>query len=96
MFKSSDDHVERPVGQPSLEVAPRSVRERVATTHAVHIDAVQLGALGRPGKARAEQRDTIPPPDESAEHLVEVGFRASRLRVIAVQPIDDEDVHRGE
>jgi hypothetical protein len=36
------------------------------------------------------------PADEPPEHLVKVRFRASGLKVLAVQPIDDENVHRGE
>ena len=91
-----DNHVERPVGKVSLEVAPRVESERIAPTHAVYFHAVQLGARCRPGKPRAKQGDAMPLTDDFTEHLVEVRFRAARLRILAVEPIDYEYVQAGE
>src|SRR4029077_20794261 len=67
--------------------------ETVPAPHPLNADPVQLGVPGRTGPAARDQIDLVSPPRQPAEERVQVNLRPSGMRVLAIVPVDDEDLH---
>src|SRR5690606_12085876 len=80
-----------PLSQQLAAVVPAHEQgECMAAADPVHVHPVDHGAGGRAGPARNEQADLVAPRGKSAEHVVQVDFRATCLRVQPILPVDDE------
>src|SRR6185436_14121192 len=88
-----DHDVVSPLGQGPAHGAAAEQREAVPAAHALHADAVQLGAPRPARPAARNQIDLVPPSRQPAEQGVQVDLRASGVRVVAVVPVDEQDPH---
>ena len=68
-------------------------REAEAPARAVHAQPVELGGGRGPGPAARDEVDDMTPAGESAEDLVQVDLGPARVRVRAVVPVDEQQLH---
>ena len=71
-------------------------REIPAPAHAVHPHPVERRRCGTALPAAAQQRHVVAALRQATVDLVQVRLRTARLRILAIEPVDDEQAHRSE
>ena len=71
----------------------RAKRKRVPCADAIDFDTVELRARRTIGPSSAQQTDLVPFRGDASEDLVEMDFRAARLRILAILPIHEKNAH---
>jgi hypothetical protein len=59
----------------------------------MYLDVVESRVRRAAGPSTAQERDFVADPREPSEDLVHVDLGATRLRILAVLPIDEQDPH---
>jgi hypothetical protein len=59
----------------------------------MYVDTVERSPTLTPRPRRAQERDGMSPLHESAENFVEMNLCPSGLRVLPIEPIENEDLH---
>jgi hypothetical protein len=70
--------------------------EAVPPPNALDADAVDGRCWRGPAPARADHPHPVAPRGQPAENLEQVDLRSPRMRVGAVLPVDEKDVHEEE
>src|SRR5207342_1874313 len=68
-------------------------REGMPRADANDLDPIECGAWSTTRPPAAQQRDRMPADREPAEDFVQVDFRAPRLRILTILPVDEEQLH---
>jgi hypothetical protein len=67
--------------------------KRVSRPHPVHVYSVEERARSAFMPSAREKIDSAPVPRDASKNFMEVNFRAARVRVFPVVPVDDENPH---
>src|SRR5579859_6683320 len=75
-------------------IAPHPKRIRMPRSDAMNLDPVQTGARRAAIPTAAQQGDLVVFRSDAAKDLVEMDFSPTRLRVLAILPVHEQDAHQ--
>ena len=90
-----DQHVQRrcDVSEHPIEVSVCEQWERVPSSDAVHLDAVEPRVRGTSRPAPTEESNVMPGACETTEYFVHVNLGAAGLRIVTVLPVEEQNAH---